>query len=183
MGITGTYGIGTYDGYPLSVDALNDPNGEQSTGPSFASNFNWWFGGAPRDWLSTGLGFSALSAQFNRATGVGIGLLLHVEAFPFYSLGGLYRDLGIGLDGGLGVVTMFDADDKEFEEPIAESGSLSTIAVSAFWEPIRLWNVSMGPAANYVHGFSQTMHINQFTVGWRTSLYGVQPKKKKRAGS
>lgn len=182
MGLTGSYGVGVYRGYPMSVDALNDPNGRQSTDASLATNLNLWLGGSPRDWLTTGVGLSLLSAQLNQATGAGLAFLVHVEAFPLFSWGGTFQNLGIGLDGGLGVITLFDKDDKEFEDPIAESGSLSTLGFSLFWEPLRFWNISMGPSATYMHGFSQTMNVNQFTIGWRTALYGVQPKKS-REGS
>jgi hypothetical protein len=182
MGVSGSYGLGVYRGYPLSVDALNDPNGRQSTGASLATNTSLWLGGTPRDWLSAGLGLALLSANFNEARGVAAALVVHVEAFPLYSLGGTLENLGLGFDGGIGVATLFDPEDKEFEDPLAESGSLSTLGFSAFWEPIRFWQVSMGPTVSYIHGFSQTMNVNQFTIGWRSALYGVQPKKK-REGS
>lgn len=183
LGLSGSYGLGVYRGYPLSVDALNDPNGRVSTGPSLATNTTLWLGGAPRDWLSLGLGLGLLSANLNQARGAAAALIVHVEAFPLYSLGGTFRDLGLGFDGGLGVTTLFDPEDTEFEDPLAESGSLSTLGFSAFWEPLRFWNVSMGPTLSYVHGFSQTMNVNQFTIGWRSAIYGVQPKKKKRGGT
>jgi hypothetical protein len=141
-----------------------------------------WLGGSPRDWLTTGLGFSLLSTR-GQAMGTGVGILAHVEFFPLYSLGGTFHDLGVGFDGGLGISLLFENDDKKLEDPIAESGSLSTLGFSLFWEPIRVWHLSMGPTATYIYGFSQTMNINQFTLGFRGALYGVQPKKKKREGS
>lgn len=174
------YGVGVYRGYELSVDALNDPNARQTTGPAVANQIALWLGGSPRDWLTAGLGFSLLSAQ-NKNLGTGIAFMAHVEFFPLYQLGGTFHDLGVGFDGGLGVATLFDKQDKDFETPIAESGSLSTLGFSAFWEPWRAWHFSFGPTATYVHGFSQTMHVNQFTLGFRGALYGVQPKKKRGA--
>jgi hypothetical protein len=180
MAATLGYGIGVYRGYELSVDALNDPNGQKTTGPAVASQIALWFGGSPRDWLTAGLGLSLLSAQ-NESTASGMAFMAHVEFFPLYYLGGTFHDLGLGFDGGLGVATMFDKADKDFETPIAESGSLSTLGFSAFWEPWRAWHFSFGPTANYVYGFSQTMNVNQFTIGFRGALYGVQPKKKRGA--
>jgi hypothetical protein len=178
MGLTSGYGVGTYSGYELSVDALNDPSARQSTGLAMATNLSLWLGGSPRDWLTVGLGLSFYSAQLTDTFGAGSAFLLHVEGFPLYSLGGTFVDLGVGFEGGLGGIGLADAEDKQMEDPVAESGSLSTLAFKVFWEPIRYWHLSMGPAFNYTMGFSQTMQIHQATLGFRTALYGVQPKKK-----
>lgn len=170
------FGVGNYRGYPLSITALNDPNGEQSTGVAFTSTFGLWVGGSLRDWLTVGAGFFAMGASGD-VRGSDVAFMLHLETYPFFSWGGLYQDLGIGLDGGLGTALLAAKDDTKFEDPIAEGGSMSTLAVSAFWEPLRFWHFSMGPQFVYTHGFSQTMHVNQATLGIRMSVYGVQPKK------
>ena len=176
MAISQGLGMGEYRGYPLTFAALNDPNGERSTGPAFTSNFNLWLGVALRDWLTVGLGFSAL-AGFGENQGSNVGLLFHAEAFPMFAWGGFYQDLGFAFDGGIGTSLLATTDDKKFEDPIAEGGAMSTLGLSAFWEPLRFWHFSAGPQLSYMYSFSQTMHVNQVTLGFRMSLYGVQPKK------
>lgn len=178
MGLTSGWGVGTYKGYELSVDALNDPSARQSTGAALASNLSLWLGGSPRDWLTVGLGISLYSARMTDPYGAGSAFLVHVEGYPLYSLGSIFVDLGIGFEGGLGMINLAKPGDSIAEEPVAESGSLSTLGFNAFWEPIRFWHISMGPSFNYTYGFSQSMNINQATIGFRTALYGVQPKKK-----
>lgn len=170
------YGLGEYHGYPLEVAALNDPSQKQSTGASLASNLSLWIGAAPRDWITFGFGLSFLGAALNQNFGTASAFLFHVEGFPLYSLGGIYRDLGLGFDGGAGASLLFDKDDKKLENPLAESGSLSTLGFNVFWEPIAFWKISMGPSLNYTHAFSQTMKVNQVTLGFRTVLYTSQPK-------
>lgn len=178
MAVSTGFGAGVYRGYELSVDALNDPNGQKSTGTSMASFSSIWFGGSPRDWLTLGLGVVSMSVQSPEIIGGGAALVAHVEGYPLFNLGGIYQDLGLGMSGGLGVVNMVDAEERDYENPVATSGSLSTLSFEAFWEPWRVWHFSFGPALNYTHAFSQTMNVNQVTLTFRASLYGVQPKKK-----
>lgn len=182
MGLTSGFGAGAYSGYELSVDALNDPDQRQSTGGTMATFTSLWLGGSPRDWLTLGIGVLSVSAQGPDVFGGGGALVAHVEGYPLYSLGGTYRDLGLGFSGGLGMINLVDNEERDFEDPLASSGSLSTLSFDAFWEPWRVWHFSFGPALNYTHGFSQTMIINQVTLAFRASLYGVQPKKKREGG-
>lgn len=177
MGVSTGFGAGTYRGYDLSVDALNDPNGRESTGATMATFSSLWLGGSPRDFLTLGVGFLSVSAQGPDVFGAGGALVAHIEGYPLFALGGIYQDLGLGFSGGIGVINLVDADDRNFQDPLATSGSLSTVSLKAFWEPWRIWHFSFGPALNYTHGFSQTMIINQATLTFRASLYGVQPKK------
>jgi hypothetical protein len=179
MAVSTGFGAGAYRGYELSVDALNDPNARESTGATMASFTSLWFGGSPRDWLTLGLGVISMSAQGPEVLGGGAALVAHVEGYPLFHLGGVYQDLGLGFSGGIGVVNLVDAKERDYEDPLATSGSLSVISIDAFWEPWRVWHFSFGPAFNYTHGFSQTMNVNQATLTFRAALYGVQPKKKK----
>lgn len=177
MALTTGYGAGVHRGYELSIDALNDPNGQKTTGVTVATNTSLWFGGAIRDWITTGVGISLTSAPFTDPIGGGGAFIFHVEGFPLYSLGGQFRNLGLGLTGGIGVASLLDKDDPK-GDPVAESGALSTLHLTAFWEPWTPWHFSMGPALVYTRGFSQTMNIDQVTLNFRAALYGVQPKKK-----
>jgi hypothetical protein len=177
MAINQGFGVGEYRGYPLTFEALSDPDGERTTGPAFATNFNLWLGVGLRDWLTVGLGLSALGA-YGQNNASNLGILFHAEAFPLFAWGGFYQDLGLAFDGGIGASLMAASDDTKFEDPIAEGGAMSTLSFSAFWEPLRFWHFSAGPQFSYVYAFSQTMQVNQATLGFRMSLYGVQPAKK-----
>lgn len=182
MSVTAGLGAGVYRGYPLRVDALNDPNQRQSTGAAAGNFFSLWVGAAPRDWLTLGVGALGLrtlgpGAGGGDINGGGGALGAHVEGYPLFSRGGLYRDLGLGFGGGIGMVQLMDPDSDD-DEPVADSGALSTLSFDAFWEPWRVWNFSFGPALNYTHGFSQSMTVNQVTLCLRSTLYGIQPKKK-----
>ncbi len=182
MGSNLGFGMGSYSGYELTIEALNDPNQRQSTGAGFASFQSLWLGGSPRDWLTLGLGGVGIATSGSDVIGTGGAFFAHVEGYPLYSLGGGYRDLGVGFSGGIGGLRLADADTKDFEEPLADSGALSMLSISVFWEPLRWWHFSFGPSLDYAHGFSPTMDAHQLTLSFRTSLYGVQPKKKREGG-
>lgn len=173
------YGIGSYRGYPAEVAALGDPDQRVATGPALSTLVGLWLGGALRDWLTVGTGLS-LRGAMGEVIGSAPTVLFRVEAFPLFSLGGLYQDLGVGFDGGLGISALVDKDSPR--DPLAEGGAMSSLALSVFWEPLRFWHFSAGPELSYMHAFSQTMTVDQATLGFRLALYGVQPKKKKGNG-
>jgi len=177
MGVSSGLGLGSYRGYPLEVDALNDPEGQQSTGPAFATQLNVWLGGSLRDFLTFGLGVGLTSGTASDR-GVMSAVLFRVEAYPFFSRGGVFQDLGLSFDGGLGLAFMNEGEETAYEDRIADGGAMSTLALGVFWEPIRFWHVSGGPAVTYLRAFSQTMNIDQVTVGMRWALYGDHPKRK-----
>jgi hypothetical protein len=182
MSLSTGFGAGAYQGYELSVSALNDPDQRQATGAAMASWTTLWAGGAPRDWITLGLGFTSISASGPEIIGGGAAFIAHVEGYPLFSLGGHFQDLGLGFSRGIGQVNLVGAEERDFSDPLATSGSLSFLSLDAFWEPWRLWHFSFGPTLNYSHGFSQTMDLHQVTLGLRSALYGVQPKKKREGG-
>lgn len=179
MALSSGYGAGSYVGYPLEVAALNDPSQRASTGVGLATHFSMWLGGALRDWLATGIGIALLSNS-GQARGTTAAFIFHAEAYPLYAYGGQFKNLGLAFDGGIGASLLYENSDKSFEDPIAEGGAMSNLGLSVFWEPLRFWNFSAGPILTYNKAFSQSMQVNQVTLGFRTALYGVQPKKKNR---
>ncbi len=177
MGLSNSIGFGSYRGYPLEVAALNDPNGREMTGPAMATQLSLWLGATMRDFLTFGVGASMMSAQ-GRQIGGQFAFLVHLEAYPFFYKGGGYRDFGLSFDGGLGAGVILDREDGKPGDEVANGGSLSTLGLGAFWEPVRFWHFSLGPTVNYVYAFSQTMEAHQGTLGIRFVFYGSQPKKK-----
>ena len=182
IGLTQALGYGVYQGYPLEVAALDDPDEKQTTGPALATQFQVWMGATMRDFLTFGVGFSAMSTQ-GRQIGANAALLIHLEAYPLYFKGGTFRDLGLSFDGGLGLGVILERDKGKAGDTVAEGGALSTMGLGAFWAPLRFWHFSVGPTLNYVYGFSQTMHAHQGTLGVRFVFFAKQPKESKGAGS
>lgn len=178
IGISQHMGYGVYRGYPLEVSALNDPDELQTTGPAFASQINVWLGAALRDFFAFGVGVTTMGAQGKQIGGT-FGFLIHLEAYPLFYKGGFYQDFGLTFDGGLAASVILEREDGKAGDTVAEGGSMSTLGFGAFWEPLRFWHFSAGPAVNYVYGFSQTMRAHQGTLGFRFVFYGKQPKRTK----
>lgn len=177
MGVEQAMGIGAYSGYPLDVAALNDPDAKQTTGPGFATQFDLWLGAAVRDFLSFGLGASLLSANGDQIGG-GLAMLFRLEGYPLFYKGGLYRDLGLSFEGGVSVGAIVEREDGKAGDQVANGGAMSTIGAGVFWEPLRFWHFSAGPSCNYLYAYSQTMQVQQGTLGFRFVFYGNQPKKR-----
>jgi hypothetical protein len=156
---------------------LNDPDRKETTGPGFASQLSLWLGASIRDFLTFGVGASLLSANGDQLGG-GLAMLLRIEGYPLFYKGGLYRDLGLSFEGGVSVGAIVEREDGKPGDPVANGGSMSTLGLGVFWEPLRFWHFSAGPSCNYLYAFSQTMQVHQGTLGFRFVFYGTQPKKR-----
>jgi hypothetical protein len=168
-------------GYPNEVGAIGDPALAEKTGPSFGLHSVFWMGGAIRDFFTVGIGVSSVAPYTSEYVASNVGIVLHLEAYPLYSLGRGYRDLGMTVDAGPGFGAMFTKDD--LNKPKAMGGGMSFLSASAFWEPIRFWNFSAGPMVSLTHAFSQTMTTTQFGAGMRVVFYWDQPKKEESASA
>ncbi len=166
------YGISltNYSGYPNEVAKLSN-DFRQTTGVRLGSGGVLWVGGALRDWLTVGVGAVGASSFDGNPAGTSGGFILHIEAFPLWSLGGLYEDLGVSMDFGAVGATINDPEG----ETVADGGSMSHVNVGLFYEPFEFWQLSSGPSLWYTHQFSQTMTTNQVLFGWRLVFYGAQP--------
>jgi hypothetical protein len=128
-----------------------------------------WIGAALSDWLNFGVG-GAYGWTFAPGVHTEIGgILFRVEAFPLWSLGGAFRDVGMNLNGGVGLISATAADD--IDKTLVNGGLASWIGVGAFYEGIRLWRLSMGPFAVYDYVWSSSVRLPVGTIGWRTTLY------------
>jgi hypothetical protein len=105
------------------------------------------------------------------ASGGAFAIGMHLEGFPLYSLGGLYRDLGISAEFGAGGGVVLDSDDEE----TANGGSMSMVGAGVFFEPWQFWQMSTGPAVMYVHQFSRPLTVHAALLGWRLAFYSGQP--------
>lgn len=154
-------------GYPNKLDEIGAPEFERSVS-GFGSGSSLWLGGALRDWLVFGIGVGSRTNPDQTFTSGG--LVFRVEAFPLYSLGGTYRDLGVLGEFGGGGSTI-----SEDDETVADGGFTSLVGLGVFWEPWQFWHFSAGPVAQYTHEFSQSMSAHAATLGLRMAFYGVQP--------
>ncbi len=170
IGVMQHFGLVSVSGYPNRISAIGVPEYRSSTGAEFGQASGLWLGGALRDWFTAGVGVSSAATFSQEPAGVISAFVLHLEAFPAFALGGLYRDLGVALDVGTGFGATMRGDDTE-----AEGGSLAYFGGTVFFEPLRFWHFSTGPSLTYSHQFSQTLSAHVVGLGWRFVFYGVQP--------
>lgn len=128
-----------------------------------------WIGVALSDWLTFGLGGTYGWVFGGDAQVESAGILFRVEAFPLWPVGGVFRDIGLNLNSGVGLLSATSADNPEIT--LINGGLASWIGVGAFYEGIRLWRLSMGPFAVYDYMWSASVKLPVATIGWRTTLY------------
>lgn len=161
---------GTSSGYPNAFSKIGNPAFHASVTGIGGGGFVW-LGGALADWLNFGLGGGGGSFGDADFTWSGGAFLFRVEAFPLFSLGGGYRDLGLSFDFGTGPGTIVrKADDQE----LSGNGVLSLVGVGVFWEPWRIasGHLVAGPAVSFVHGFSEWQTTSFGMIGLRGAFYG-----------
>jgi len=163
--------MGEGHGVMNEVEQLNDDSYEQSTGVALGEDLSVWLGGAIRDWFVVGVGVTLGRSQGNDILIARQTYHLKLDFYPAYSLGGGWRDLGVQLDGGVGGLTGFDADDKD--QKVFEGGSVSAIGAGAFWEGLRFarGRFGSGPSLHYqlLTGLPSTAHT--VTLGMRLTFY------------
>lgn len=119
-------------GYPNEVGAIGDPSQAVQTGASFGMQSVFWFGGAIRDFVKVGIGAASVTPYTSDYIGSSVGIVLHLEGYPLYSLGRGFRDLGMSFDAGPGFGQLFSKDD--LTTPKAMGGGMSFLSASAVWD-------------------------------------------------
>jgi hypothetical protein len=168
-GILGAFAVGDAGGYPNDFSKLDNPIYHASTtGVGSAATF--YIGGALTDWFTFGFGVGTSSFGSSRLISKSTAFLFHIEAFPLFARGGIFRDLALFADVGTGIATL---KRKEDNAEFSNSGGLSIGGVGAFWEAWRLGrHVPFGPFAAWQYQSSDAM-TRQFTeVGIRGAFYG-----------
>lgn len=164
-------GLGNYSGYPNEAGDINNPESYSTTGAAFSNASSIWIGGALRDWFTFGVGLFQNGGQSGDLSGGGFTIGMHLEGFPLYALGGVYRDLGVAAEFGAGGGAIQDSEGDE----TASGGSMSTVGAGAFFEPWQFWQISTGPELMYTHQFSRSLKMHAVVIGWRAVLYSGQP--------
>lgn len=172
--------MGEGHGVMNEVEQLNDDSYEKSTGFAAGNDLTLWLGGAIRDWFVVSLGLSAGSLAGNDIIVGRQSFMLRLDTYPAYSLGGAFRDLGLTLDGGLGVLVGLDANDTS--EVVFEGGSVSSMGVGVFWEGVRFakGHFGSGPFLHYqlLRGLPSTAHT--VSLGYQMAYYSGPRHKKGR---
>jgi hypothetical protein len=168
-GILGALAVGDAAGYPNDFSKLDNPIYHAST-TGIGSAATFYIGGALTDWFTFGFGLATSSFGSSRLVSKSTAFVFHIETFPLFARGGVFRDLALFADVGTGIATLKrKEDDAEF----SNSGGLSIGGAGAFWEAWRLGgHLAFGPFAAWQYQSSDAM-TRQFTeVGIRGAFYG-----------
>jgi hypothetical protein len=168
FGVAGGLALGDATGSLNEVEQIGNSDFEASTGVAPGSSFSFWIGGALRDFLTIAPGGGFFSLQGNDVTARGGWVGLHLDAYPLYDLGGLYRDLGIASNIGVGLLNATDAADEQ----LIEGGAMGAVSFGVFWEGLRFWRAfGAGPSLAVQHLFGQSADATLATLGLRLSAY------------
>jgi hypothetical protein len=127
-------------------------------------------GGVFTDWFAFHLGLSTAGAtKGDHQNGV-TAFIMGLETWPLFSLGGVWRDVGIGADFGTGSASV---KSKASGETLADGGGMSMIRATVFWDALRAGRWNFGPYVAYEHHDAETYAGNVGWIGVRTAFYGV----------
>jgi hypothetical protein len=159
-------GFGMADGYPNALSKQNNPLYESNIDAGVGSNWSLWAGGALRDWFIFGLGGAGFGAGQGKLKASGGAFILHVEAFPAWSLGGRFRDLSAFAEFGAGGMTIEGGPEK------ADAGLLSVLGFGVNYELFRWGHIELGPTLSSNYMYSESMSAFGVFAGVRSTFYG-----------
>lgn len=161
--------LGSARGYPNEIAKLDDPAYRRSTGFTVGGTNRLWLGGALTDWFVFGIGLNGMSLKQGGVSLTASAFVFHVEAYPLFYRGGVFRDLSIFGDFGAGGALI-----KGNGREDADGGSMSAVGLGVGYDAVRFWKFSLGPAVEYWQQWSQTMTINGATLAARLTFVGGQ---------
>jgi hypothetical protein len=168
-GVLAGLAFGTVHGYPNDFDKI-DVAAYRTATSGVGSSAALYVGGALTDWFTFALGFGVTSYQGSQLVSRGGMFIFHLEAFPAFAEGGLWKDAGLFADFGLGTATIRLRDGGG---DLADSGSLSIVGLGAFFEPWRLGShLAVGPYASWQYQSSDSMARHVGSLGLRAAFYG-----------
>jgi hypothetical protein len=169
-GIMGGMSFGTAVGYPNDFSKWDQPAYRSATS-GVGNGGTLYLGGALTDWFTFGIGFEGSTFGGSRNFSREWAILFHTEAFPLFSLGGIYRDLGVFVDIGTGMATVNRRSD---EAEYSTSGALSIGGVGVFWETWRLAgrHIALGPFLSGTFQSSDPLTRVFGLAGFRAAFYG-----------
>ncbi len=128
-----------------------------------------WFGGALTDWFVFGIGLNGIALKHNDVSLAASSFLFHVETYPLFYRGGIFRDLSVYGDFGAGGGLIKGRGRED-----ADGGLMSSIGLGVGYDAVRFWKFSLGPAVEYWHQWSQTMTVNSVALEARLTFVGGQ---------
>jgi len=167
LGISTGLALGRAYGYPNELAKLDNPLYKRNTAFALGGTSRLWFGGALTDWFVFGVGFEGINLKHDQIKAVGSAFLFHVEGYPLFERGGVFRDLSLFGDFGAGGMKITGNERNE-----ADGGLMSVIGLGAGWEAVRFWRFKFGPAAEYTHLWSQTIKADTFSLEARLTFIG-----------
>jgi hypothetical protein len=166
-GLTLGLAAGNAYGYPNQLAKLGDPIYKRETGGAFGGANRLWFGGALTDYLIFGLGFTGMGMKHDQTSVAGSAFIFHVEGYPLFYRGGVFRDLSIFGDFGAGGMKITGNGREE-----ADGGLMSVVGVGVGYEAVRFWRFTFGPAVEYWHWWSQTLTTSSVAAEARLTFVG-----------
>lgn len=159
--------LGNATGYPNELAKLDVPGYRRDTALAFGGVNRLWLGGALTDYFVFGLGLAGLSMKHGETKAEGSAFIFHLEGYPLFYRGGVFRDLSIFGDFGAGGAKITGHSRED-----AEGGLMSVVGVGAGYEPLRFWRFTFGPAVEYWHWWSQTVTLNAVSAEARLTFVG-----------
>jgi hypothetical protein len=130
-----------------------------------------WIGGTLTDWFTFGFGLAGSKFGGDIMSSASSTFLFHLEAFPLFSLGGVWQDVGVSADFGTGGGFI---NRKSNDEEVAAAGAFSVAGFGAFWEAGRVANghLTAGPMFSWQYQESDSMVRYFGVIGLRGAFYG-----------
>ena len=168
-GLMGGLSFGTVVGYPNDFSKWDQPAYRSATS-GVGNGGMLYLGGTLTDWFTFAIGFEGSTYGGSRNFTREWAILFHTEAFPLFSLGPQYQDIGVFVDFGTGMATINRRSD---EAEYSSSGSLSIAGLGAFWEPWRLaGHLALGPFLSGTYEMSDSLTRVFGMAGFRAAFYG-----------
>ena len=164
-GLTLGLTAGEAHGYPNEIAKLDVPAYRRNTAGAVGGVNRLWLGGALTDYFVFGLGFVGMGLKHGETSAAGSAFIFHVEGYPLFYRGGVFRDLSLFGDFGAGGMKITGHNREE-----ADGGLMSVLGVGAGYEPLRFWKFTFGPAVEYWHWWSQTLTTSSVAAEARLTL-------------
>ncbi len=166
IGLSLGLGPGAANGYPADARKIGRAAFYTESGVGFGSYGALWLGGALADGFCFGAGVGGGTILSDGLRSAEWNVLFHGDAYPLFSLGEAWRDLGLTMEAGTGfATTMNDADDV-----LVDGNGSAYVSAAVFWEGLSLWKLRSGPFVGVHYLFSETMRRPLALAGFRTVL-------------
>jgi len=167
IGLNAGLALGNAFGYPNEIAKLGDPVYKRNTALGFGGTNRLWLGGALTDWFVFGLGFAGFGLKHGETSAAGSAFIFHVEGYPLFYRGGIFRDVSVYGDFGAGGMKITGHNREE-----ADGGLMSAIGLGVGYDPLHFWKFTLGPAVEYWHLWSQTLTMNSVALEARFTFVG-----------